>query len=156
MEQQLAALYSKLARQMVAMIPAEWDIVHYLGEIEKGKASYSSVFYFRDKATGEFIQSHSIKKRYQVPKNVYMGQWMGLNKILLEIYDCFADHGQPLWEQLSLSLESSGKFKVNYLYDVIGDNEPMTREIVWAYKTFGLMPPEGTYARKVLDETINA
>lgn len=157
MEQQLTALYSKLARQIVAMIPARWDIVHYLGEVEKEKASWSSVFYFRDAATGEFVQSHSISKRYQVPKSAYMDRWMGLNKVLLEIYDCFAENGQPPWEQLSFSLEPSGKFKANCLYDVMnGEDGPMKREVVWAYKTFGLIPGEGTAARKCLDGELNA
>lgn len=156
MEQQLAALYSKLARQIVAMIPAQWDIVHYLGEVEKEKASYSSVFYFRDAATGEFVQSHSISKRYQVPKSVYMAQWMQLNKLLLEIYDCFAENGQPAWEQLSFSLEPSGKFKANCLYDVMNGDGPMKREVVWAYKTFGLTPAEGTAGAKFLEEYRNA
>ena len=157
MEQQLAALYGKLARQIAAMIPAQWDAVHYLGEVEKGKTSYSSVFYFRDTATGEFVQSNSMDKKYPISKSAFMDRWMQLNKILLEIYDCFAENGQPAWEQLSLSLEPSGKFKVNYLYDAMdGGDGPMKREVVWAYKTFGLTPPEGTYARKVLDEAMNA
>ena len=58
MEQQLASLYSKLAKHIVAMIPVKWDAVHYLGEVEKGKQSYSSVFYFRDISSGEFVKSN--------------------------------------------------------------------------------------------------
>ena len=58
MEQQLASLYSKLAKHIVAMIPVKWDAVHYLGEVEKGKQSYSSVFYFRDILSWEFVKSN--------------------------------------------------------------------------------------------------
>ena len=36
MEQQLAALYNKLAKHIVAMIPVKWDTFHYLGEVERG------------------------------------------------------------------------------------------------------------------------
>ena len=157
MEQQLAALYNKLAQQIVAMIPAEWDVFHYLGEIEKGKQSYSSVFYFRDAASGEFVQSHSIRKIYQIANNTYLTQCLQLNKILLEIYDCFAENGQPLWEQMSLSVDQSGKFKVNYLYDAMkNDFDPMTREVIWAYNTFEYIPKEGTGNRKILDEYLKA
>lgn len=60
MEQQLKALYNRLATQVIAMIPAKRDVFHFLGEVEKGKLSYSSVFYFRDISTGAFVQSHSI------------------------------------------------------------------------------------------------
>lgn len=153
MEQQLAALYHKLAKQIAAMIPVKWDEFHYLGEIEKGKHSYSSVFYFRDESSGKFIQSNDIPKLYQMPKSTYMVQWSDLNDILLEIYHCFANHGQSLWEQMSFSVNQSGKFKVNYRYDVIhkSDGGHIARELIWAYKMFGYMPEEGTALRGILD-----
>ena len=134
MEQQLAALYNKLAKHIITMIPVKWDAVHYLGEVEKGKQSYSSVFYFRDPSSGEFIKSNNIPKIYQVPKPIYMVQWSQLNNILLEVYDCFTDNGQALWEQMSFSVDQSGKFKTNYLYDVMNERDggQLVRELLWA------------------------
>lgn len=153
MEQQLAALYNKLAKHIVSMIPVKWDVFHYLGEVEKGKQSNSSVFYFRDISSGEFVKSNNIPKIYQIPKNSYMVQWLQLNNILLEIYDCFSENGQAPWEQLSLSVEQSGKFNVNYLYDVMNEKDggQLVRELIWARDTFGYVPKEGTPAQKVLD-----
>ena len=149
MEQQLAALYNKLAKHIVAMIPVKWDTFHYLGEVEKGKQSHSSVFYFRDISTGEFVKSNNMPKIYQIPKSSYMVQWSQLNNILLEIYDCFAENGQAPWEQLSFSVEPSGKFKVNYLYDVMNEKDggQLVRELIWARDTFGYAPKEGTPAK---------
>lgn len=152
-EQQLAALYNKLAKHIVAMIPVKWSEFHYLGEIEKGKQSYSSVFYFKDASSGEFVKSNNMPKIYQIPQNSYMIQWTQLNNILLEIYDCFADNGQAPWEQMSFSVDQSEKFKVNYLYDVMNDQDggQVVRELIWARDTFGYVPKEGTPARKILD-----
>lgn len=31
------------------------------------------------------------------------------------------------------------------------DRGPMEREVIWAYNTFGNIPKEGTYMKKVLD-----
>ena len=153
MEQQLAALYNKLAKHIVAMIPVKWDTFHYLGEVEKGKQSHSSVFYFRDISTGEFVKSNNMPKIYQIPKSSYMVQWSQLNNILLEIYDCFAENGQAPWEQLSFSVEPSGTFKVNYLYDVMNEKDggQLVRELIWARDTFGYAPKEGTPEKEVLD-----
>ena len=158
MEQQLAALYNKLAKHIVAMIPVKWDTFHYLGEVEKGKQSHSSVFYFRDISTGEFVKSNNMPKIYQIPKSSYMVQWSQLNNILLEIYDCFAENGQAPWEQLSFSVELSGKFKVNYLYDVMNEKDggQLVRELIWARDTFGYAPKEGTPAKEVLDRYLKA
>lgn len=158
MEQQLAALYNKLAKHIVAMIPVKWDTFHYLGEVEKGKQSHSSVFYFRDISTGEFVKSNNMPKIYQIPKSSYMVQWSQLNNILLEIYDCFAENGQAPWEQLSFSVEPSGKFKVNYLYDVMNEKDggQLVRELIWARDTFGYEPKEGTPAKEVLDRYLGS
>ena len=42
LEERLSPLYPKLVRQAVSMTPVEWDMLYYLGEVEPGKASYSS------------------------------------------------------------------------------------------------------------------
>lgn len=153
-EEQLAGFYTKLARRIAAMIPVEWDVVYYLGEVEPGKQSWSSVFYFRDLKSGTFVQSNSIPRMYQTHKNEYMGQWMGLNNILLEVYQCFADHGQAPWEQMDFFLDRTGKFRVQYQYDVMHpqDGGQLARELVWAHRAFGYTPEEGTRQRKLLEE----
>ncbi len=156
MEQRLAALYNKLAGHIISMIPVKWSEFHYLGEVTQGKQSYTSVFYFRS-TDGRFIRSNDMPKIYGIPKSSYLAEWLKLNGILLEIYDCFADYGQELWEQLSFSVESSGKFKVDYRYDVKDgkDGGPFVRELLWARETFGYTPKEGSAGSKVLERWLN-
>lgn len=152
-EPKLAELYNKLANQLIEMIPEKWEAVHYLGEVGKGKSSSSSVFYFRPSGRGEYIKSNQIPQVYPVPKSVYMKQWVQLNHILLEIYDCFAANEQALWEQISFSLDKTGKFHVDFLYDVMHDTDggQLIRELMWAKNTFGYEPKEGSVQKKVLD-----
>lgn len=151
MEEQLAALYPKLAKKIAAMIPVRWDVFHYLGEVEQDRRSYSSVFYFKDAAQGKFIQSNEIPKLYQVPKSAYLTRWMQLNDILLEAYDCFVENGKKPWEQMSLTVDSTGKFQLNYRYDVMHpkDGGQLVRELLWTRDTFGYVPDAGSQA--VLD-----
>lgn len=155
MEKQLAELYNKLANHVVSMIPVdEWEDVYFLGEVEKGRLSWSSVFYFTDISKNEKVQSNSIPEVYNVSDKIYMELLMELNGILLEIYDCFNNNGQELWEQLSLYFNTQGKFEIEFFYDVMNKNDggQFTREVIWAYKTFGYKPEAGTYSRTVLDE----
>lgn len=86
-----------------------------------------------------------------------MVQWVELNKIMLEVLDCFEAHGQAPWEQMSLSVERSGKFKINYNYDVMTDQDggQLVRELMWARNTFGYEPEEGGPERKVLDRYLS-
>jgi len=94
MEEKLAELYNKLANQIIDIIPAEWDNVYYLGEVEKKKLSSGSVFYFEDIENDIVLQCHKIPEVYQVSKNIYMDLFMKLDDTLLEIYDCFIENGQ--------------------------------------------------------------
>lgn len=54
---------------------------------------------------------------------------------------------------MSFSVDQSGKFKVNYLYDVMNkkDGGQLVRELIWARDTFGYVPKEGTPAKEVLN-----
>ena len=153
-EEQATKLYIKLARKVIATIPVEWETAYYLGEVEKGKSSWSSVFYFYDTGRGEFVQSNSIPKLYQVPKNIYMNSWMEMNQILLDVYQLFAENGRPLWEQLHLSVTRAGKFHAKCFYDVMhpDDGGQLARELVWAHNTFGYTPADGTWEKKTLDK----
>lgn len=154
MEKQLAKLYNKLANQVMSMIPVEWEDVYFLGEVEKGRLSWSSVFFFTDISKNEKIKSNSIPEVYNVSEEIYMELLTELDEILLEIYDCFGENGQKQWEQLSLYFNTQGKFKIEFFYDVMNKNDggQFSREVIWAYKAFGLMPKEGTFARRVLDK----
>lgn len=156
LEERLSPLYPKLVRQAVSMTPVEWDMLYYLGEVEPGKASYSSVFYIRESKTGNIVQSNEFPKIYGVSNADYMTQWIKLNDILLEIYQCFVDGGHKPWEQLSLTLEKTGKFNIHFNYDSVhanSDGQP-SREVLWAYQTFGYMPEEGSWMRKLLDKQL--
>ena len=79
LEERLSPLYPKLARQAVSMTPVEWDNLYYLGEVEPGKASYSSVFYIRESKTGNIVQSNEFPKIYGTSEADYMTQWIKLN-----------------------------------------------------------------------------
>jgi len=59
------------------------------------------------------------------------------------------NNGQVPWEQLSFSADQSGKFKVNYLYDVMNEKDggQLVRELIWARDTFGYEPKEGSPAK---------
>lgn len=157
MEKQLAEIYNKLASKIASMIPVEWKKFYYLGEVENDKLSWSSVFYFEEAVKGEVVKSHSIPEKYNVSNEIYEELLNEVNELLLELYECFQNNEQALWNQVSLSVDNTGDFDINYLYDVINEDDggQVKREIVWAYETFQFMPKEGSYTRKILDKYIS-
>ena len=105
MEEKLGQLYNQLANQIVDMIPGAWDQVNYLGEVSKGQASSSSVFYYMDTKKKKMVRSHDIPDIYRVSEDVYDELLMELDNTLIELYQCFRDYQQKLWEQIHLSFD---------------------------------------------------
>ena len=154
MESKLTSLYEELGEKIVSMIPCEWQDIYYLGEVEKDKASWSSVFYFKESDDAKYIKSHYIPDIYDVSEDIYDELLEEASEILLQIYDCFIENLQNEWEQMIVHINANGQIAVEYEYDVISGNDrgPAEREVIWAYKTFGNIPKDGTYMKKVLDD----
>lgn len=154
MQENINDFYTKIANHINSMIPTNWDKFYYLAEIEKNKLSWSSVFYFVDERTKEVIKSHNIPQLYNVSQDIYLQLLDELNAIVLSMYDDFIKDGKDCWEQMSLEVNDKGAFNVNYFYDVINkkNDSQVKREVIWAYNTFGLIPKEGSYTRKMLDK----
>lgn len=157
MENKLSKLYLELGEKLVSMIPTEWNEIHYLGEVEKDKASWSSIFYFKDSNKSDFVRSHDIPKKYKVSEEIYAQLLKEVDEVMFKIYDCFAENEQELWDQISMSIDNSGKFNINYFYNNIKTGtSQLSREVVWAYETFGFMPCKGSYSRNVLDKYLKS
>lgn len=120
MEKKFADIYSKLANKIVSMIPVQWNKLYYLGEVENNKSSWSSVFYFESKDDNEIVKSHSIPEKYDVSEEIYEDLLNEVNELLLALYECFQKNEQELWHQVSLSLDNTGKFNIDYLACLAG------------------------------------
>ncbi|MFD0673061.1 immunity protein YezG family protein [Cohnella sp. GCM10027633] len=154
MENQLAEVYQEIAQKINAMIPTSWGEFYYLGEVEEGKASWSSAFYFVELNTNSIVDGSDIPTRYNVSQQIYDELLSELSDLLLKLYKCFEDNKQALWEQVSLTVSSNGKLNVDFFYEVMNEDDggQLQREIVWAYETFGYEPPMGGYSRRMLDK----
>jgi uncharacterized protein (TIGR01741 family) len=156
MELKMDALYQNLAQKLQSMIPSKWIQLYYLGEVEKGRLSCSSIFYFSVPEESQFIRSHDIPGLYNVSEKIYFDLLSESNLILLDIYDCFISNNQEPWEQINLSLSSTGEFNIDFIYNVMHkeDGGQSRREVIWAYETFGHLPPD-RYSRGILDKYVN-
>ena len=154
--QELSKIYQDLARVLAATIPCQWSNIYYLGEIENGKKSWSSAFYFADQ-DGRIIDGMDIPSICNVSKEIFSNQLQKMNALLFAIYQCFERTGQQLWEQVRFSVDNTGKFQVDFRYDIMNadDGGQVLREIIWAYETFMYTPKEGTYCRRLLDKWLN-
>jgi hypothetical protein len=152
MKEKLNQLYGEIGNQIASMIPVEWDKAYFLGQVEKEQASNTAVLYYVESASGDIIRFNNLAKEMTRPLVAE------LRKSVLGLYKCFKDEGEELWEQVSISIENTSKYNVKFAYDVFHEDDGgyHVTELVWAYKTFGLIPPEGTYNRQLFDKYVKA
>jgi uncharacterized protein (TIGR01741 family) len=156
MENELRELYNKMAKQLSLMVPTEWEKIFLLGEVEKDQLSYSVTFYFIEKTSKDIVRCIDIPDIYNVSEERYDELDDELSGLILALNDCFKNNGQELWEQVILVIDCDGNFNVDFRYDVMVDTDPLEREIIWAYDTFGYVPKEGTYPREELDKYLSS
>ena len=142
-EDQLNELYKKLIVKIVPMIPVAWEKIYFLGNVDRNKLSWTSVFYFADAETGAMVRSHDIPEKYNIHKGTYGDMLRAADEILLQIYDIAVTNAK-VWSQLTLLIESSRSYKVKYNYQ---DMRPLgwgqaKVEAIWAYEMFNYIPED--------------
>lgn len=137
LEKQLNELYYKIAYKVSDMIPVEWDKVYLLGSVSKKQSGYGATFYFVDSYTKEIVRGYDIPQKYDFPENIWRNLWYELAGIIFELNNCFIENGQESWYEVEFTLDSNGKFDIDFHYDVdmkiLG---LLDREVIWAYDKF--------------------
>ena len=143
-ENELAELYNKLANLIASTCPKNWEVFHYLGEVENGKKSWLSTFYVKEADSGNYVKGLDFAAVSDQCINA-------MDTILLQIYECFMKNDYKPWEQLSLSVKNTGDFDVKYQYDVMEKSEygQAERETIWAYETFGWKPENSPFLMNI-------
>lgn len=139
-------LYSELANTIISTLPMEWEVFHYLGEVESNKNSWSSVFFVKGIHEEKYIKCFDLSSFNDLCSNE-------MDSVLLRIYDCFVQNNLKIWEQMCLSVHNTGDFKVNFNYDVMAKSEygQVEREIIWAYETFGAKPENSPFLTNIFN-----
>ncbi|MDE5781646.1 MAG: antitoxin YezG family protein, partial [Lachnospiraceae bacterium] len=83
-EEKLDELYTELANIINEMIPVDWKKIYYLGEVEEGKLSWNSIFYFIDE-NGEIVRSLDIPDKYNISEEEYFELEEESQTIMLDI-----------------------------------------------------------------------
>lgn len=151
MEIKLNEIYGKIANTIYEAIPVEWDMVYYLGEIEKDTGSKSSMFYFVDSSSGKVLRGDKLIPEY-LNKDEFNVVLATLTAYLEQLYSVFLEWGQEPWDQFVLFFNNAGAFEIKYNYDALYEYDPELRERVWAHETFGYMGEEGSHCRNLINE----
>ncbi|KJF45759.1 MULTISPECIES: immunity protein YezG family protein [Bacillus] len=145
------SIYQKIAELIHDNIPVEWEKIRMYTEVVKHEAEIT--FYFRKKGDKEFIYGHNIPKLFNISRSIYMDFLVELTRLFRQLKTFYEKNNYGSWTNLTLEMEHSGKFSIEYGYEDIfslgidGDQ----RIAVWEYETFGFLPEDEEDKEAVLN-----
>lgn len=113
-------------------------------------------FYFTTPNNSNYLFSHYIPKYFDVSEEIYDQLLIELQELFEELKEEFKLGNQDIWTNLTLKLENTGKFSIDYNYDdvLLSELDDLQRRDVWKYQNLGILPADEE-DRKFIEEYLN-
>ncbi len=141
-------LYQHIGNKLIGIIPDEWDKIHLYAEILPG--SRIVYFYYNSTTRNELIFGQSIPEVYGVDDQIYNRLDRELIEYFVELNAESLKNSPEPWTNLTMYLDQSGKFNIDYSYDEVLFS-PAQQFTIWKYENLGLNPTD-EFAQSYLDE----
>ncbi|MGY1462882.1 antitoxin YezG family protein [Bacillus toyonensis] len=145
MEKEMNRLYREIVETVNEMIPEDWNKFYFYAQIsENGGGTY---FFYNTLENKQYKYSVEIPFKYQIDEDEFERKEDILYKLSKELRKVFKDNQQELWYSFTMTLESSGKFKMHYDYTNWFNTEYgfSDQMIIWKNKYLGEVPNDGEY-----------
>ncbi|WP_276736570.1 immunity protein YezG family protein [Bacillus sp. (in: firmicutes)] len=138
----IGELYQKIAEYLNEMIPSQWEKIVLYAEILDDSADI--YFYFTTPNNSDYLYSHYIPEQFNVCEEIYDQLLIELQELFEELKEEFKLGNQDIWTNLTLKLENTGKFSIDYNYDDVLSSEldDLQRRDVWKYQNLGILPKD--------------
>lgn len=129
-------LYPQIAKLLNQMIPEKWVKVLLYSEVREG---FSQVyFYYYPESKDYPIYSLDIVDIYNIDKRDFKNLKQKLYDCFERLWEEFKLIGQEPWTHLTLSLDISGKMKIDYKYNDISQMSPVEKQNKWEAQYLGM------------------
>ncbi|MGG1255273.1 immunity protein YezG family protein [Bacillus velezensis] len=138
----MGELYQKIAEHLNEMIPSQWEKIVLYTEILDDSADI--YFYFTTPNNSDYLFSHYIPEYFDVSEEIYDQLLIELQELFEELKEEFKLGNQDIWTNLTLKLENTGKFSIDYIDDDVLSPEldDLQRRDVWKYQNLGIFPED--------------
>lgn len=124
--------YQDIVDEIDDIIPEDWDKVLLYANIGDDMSSF--FFYYYPHNSSNPVFSEDIVAKSAVNRMTYNLKHYRLLKILEALRQAFMDYGQKLWTNLTLVIDHTGKFNVDYNYDDVSEMNPNEQFERWKSK----------------------
>ncbi|WP_415273393.1 immunity protein YezG family protein [Bacillus siamensis] len=152
--EKMGELYQKIAEHLNEMIPFQWKKIVLYAEILDDSADI--YFYFTTPNNSNYLFSHNIPEHFDVSEEIYDQLLIELQELFEELKEEFKLGNQDIWTNLTLKLENTGQFSIDYNDDDVLSSEldDLQRRDVWKYQNLGILPADEE-DRKFIEEYLN-
>ncbi|KJR70638.1 TIGR01741 family protein [Bacillus velezensis] len=135
-------LYQLISQNLNDIIPCEWTKIYLYAEVLDD--STMVLFHFRTPENNQIIYSQDIPSHYNVSKDIFKTLLRELRELFEELRTEHRNNNNDVWTNLTLTLDSSGEFQLDYNYDDILASElyGYERIAIWEYKNLGILPED--------------
>lgn len=150
--EKMGELYQKIAEHLNEMIPFQWKKIVLYAEILDDSADI--YFYFTTPNNSDYLFSHNIPEHFDVSEEIYDQLLIELQELFEELKEEFKLGNQDIWTNLTLKLENTGKFSIDYDDVLSSELDDLQRRDVWKYQNLGILPADEE-DRKFIEEYLN-
>ncbi|SEJ53513.1 conserved hypothetical protein [Bhargavaea ginsengi] len=121
--------YTAIANTVLEMIPEKWDWVKLYAEYWDGY--YKCYFYYTPAGSDEYIYNLDIPDEYEVSQETFDRLDEQLYDHIKVLRNEFKNQEEKPWTNLTFSLQSDGKMKIDYDYSALSDLNPLEKRKRW-------------------------
>ncbi len=135
-------LYQLISQNLNDIIPCEWTKIYLYAEVLDD--STMVLFHFKTPENNQIIYSQDIPSHYNVSKDIFKTLLRELRELFEELRTEHRNNNNDVWTNLTLTLDSSGEFQLEYNSDDILASElyGYERIAIWEYKNLGILPED--------------
>ena len=133
-------IYINIGQQVNQIIPEPWDRVLLYSEVTEESNRTYFYYYPHNKETP--IYSLDIEEMIDIDEYEVNRQLHQLYKYLKELWVVTKNLNQQQWTNLTLELNSDGKFNIDFKYNNLVNEDSYEQQIIWEYERLGLVPNE--------------
>lgn len=135
-------LYQLISQKLNDIIPCEWTKIYLYAEVLDD--STMVLFHFRTLENNQIIYSQDIPSHYNVSKDIFKTLLRELRELFEELRTEHRNNNDDVWTNLTLTLDRSGEFQLDYNYDDIlaSELDGYERIAIWEYRNLGILPED--------------
>ena len=148
-------IYGEIANKLYEIIPDKWNKIYLYGEV---LADYREVyFYFESMTSNDIVYGHDIPRTYNVDKKKYRQLSRELTKYVLDLNIEYKEKNDIVWTNVTLLLDSSGKFNIKFNYDDILKSSFSSgeRQVIWEHEVLKIEMTNENH-KEIMDRYLNS